>query len=297
MRERIASILRGGAGARIVPPTGFTARLTVFSAAAMAALAVFALALSLAAGRLAESWESALARSATVRISAPAGQVEAQVAATLRILSQTPGVEAFRRLTDAERQALLEPWFGPGLPLDSLPVPELIEVNLGPDGPDAEGLRLRLAAEAPGAVYDDHARWRQPAAEAAGRLRTLALAAAGLIAATMAAMIALAAQAALSANRGVIEVLRLVGAQDRFIAGAFVRRFTLRTLGGAAAGALLGAGVVAAVVPAGPFAGLPGGLGFSGAGWLGPLAIPPLAALVAYLATRFAAFRVLRELP
>lgn len=297
MRERLARIARGGAGARIVPPTGFTARLTVFSAAAMAALAVFALALSLAAGRLAESWESALARSATVRISAPAGQIEAQVAATQRILAQTPGVEAFRRLTDVERQALLEPWFGPGLPLDSLPVPELIEVSLGPDGPDAEGLRLRLAAEAPGAVYDDHSRWRQPVVEAAGRLRTLAMAAAGLIAATMAAMIALAAQAALSANRGVIEVLRLVGAQDRFIAGAFVRRFTLRTLGGAAAGALLGAGVVAAVVPAGPFAGLPGGLGFRGAGWLWPLAIPPLAALVAFLATRFAAFRVLRELP
>ena len=68
---------------RVVPPTGFTARLTTFSAGAMAFLAVFALALSLATGRLAERWASELARTATVRISAPAGQADAQAAAVL----------------------------------------------------------------------------------------------------------------------------------------------------------------------------------------------------------------------
>ena len=44
----------GGSGDRIVPPTGFTAHLTLFSAGAMAFLAVFALALALATGRLAD---------------------------------------------------------------------------------------------------------------------------------------------------------------------------------------------------------------------------------------------------
>ena len=38
---------------RVVPPSGFTAQLTSFTAGAMAFLAVFALALSLASGRLA----------------------------------------------------------------------------------------------------------------------------------------------------------------------------------------------------------------------------------------------------
>ena len=286
----------GAGAAGIVPPTGFTARLTVFSAAAMAFLAVFALALSLAAGRMADRWEEALARTATIRISAPAGQVEAQVAATLAVLGQTPGVASARRLTDDERQALLAPWFGPGLPLDSLPIPDLIEVVETPEGVDAAGLRLRLAAEAPGALLDDHARWRRPMAEAASRFRAIGLAAIGLIAATTAAMIALAAQASLSANRGVVEVLRLVGARDRFIASAFVRRFTLRALGGAAAGAALGALGVALLPSGGPEGAFLTGLGFSGADWLWPLAVPPAAALVAFAATQFAAFRVLREL-
>ena len=38
------------------------------------------------------------------------------------------------------------------------------------------------------------------------------------------------------------------------------------------------------------------GLGFTGAGWILPLTLPPLAALVAFLATRASAFRKLREL-
>ena len=53
----IRSLLLGDAQAdRVVPPTGFTAQLTVFASAAMAFLAVFALALSLASGRLADRW-------------------------------------------------------------------------------------------------------------------------------------------------------------------------------------------------------------------------------------------------
>ena len=49
-------LLRADAGAdRIVPPSGFTVWLTLFTAGAMAFLTVFALALSLASGRLATS--------------------------------------------------------------------------------------------------------------------------------------------------------------------------------------------------------------------------------------------------
>ncbi|MFT7523210.1 MAG: cell division transport system permease protein, partial [Candidatus Paceibacteria bacterium] len=63
---------------RVVPPTGYTVNLTTFTAGAMAFLAVFALALSLATGRLADRWSAELARTATVRISAPEGQMEIQ---------------------------------------------------------------------------------------------------------------------------------------------------------------------------------------------------------------------------
>jgi cell division transport system permease protein len=281
---------------RVVPSAGPAAWLTGFTAAAMAFLAVFALALSLAAGRLADRWTESLTRSATIRIAAPPDQAEAQVQAVLRVLAATPGVASARALTLAEQQALLEPWFGPDLPVDTLSLPRLIEVIEDQPGYDGEGLRLRLAAEAPGAVLDDHTRWRRPLAVAADRLRLLGVAALVLIGGAMAAMITLAANAALAANAPVIRVLRLVGAEDRYIVRAFTRRFTLRALSGAAAGTFAGMLGIALLPPAEPAGGFLTGLAFEGAGWLWPLVLPPLAAAVAFAATRAAAFGRLREM-
>lgn len=282
---------------RVVPPTGFTARLTTFASAAMAFLAVFALALMLATGRIADTWSASLAQTSTVRISAPDGQVETQVAAVMEMLATTPGVAEARLLSDDDQRALLEPWFGPDLPLDALPVPKLIAITETPEGYDTAGLRARLAGEAPGAVLDDHTRWREPLVRAADRIRLFGLAALVLIAATTAAIITLAATAALAANAQVIDVLRLVGARDTYIARAFVRRFTLRTLAGAAAGTLAGM-IALSLMPASDGAGIfLAGPGFAGLEWGLPLLIPPFAATVAFLATRRAAFATLRERP
>lgn len=158
---------------RVVPPSGFTAQLTLFAAGAMAFLAVFALALSLASGRLAARWGDELARTSTIRIVAPAGERAIQTDAALRVLETTAGVESARALTDEEQQTLLSPWFGAEIDLRSLPVPRLIEVVENPSGFDAEGLRLRLAAEVLAAFLDDHTRWRAPLVQAANRLRLL----------------------------------------------------------------------------------------------------------------------------
>jgi cell division transport system permease protein len=292
--QTLGALARGDKAAdRVVPPTGFTARLTLFASAVMAFLAVFALALSLAAGRLATSWGDELARASTVRISAPVGQVATQTEAALRLLQQTPGVASARALSEAEQQALLAPWFGPDLPVSELPVPQLIEVTETREGYDAAGLRLRLQAEVPGAVLDDHARWRKPLVAAAARLTLLGWVSGLLIAAAMGAMVTLAANAALSANAQVIAVLRLVGATDAYIARAFVRRFTLRALSGAAVGTVLGIAAVALLPSGDETAGFLTGLSFRGWHWGIPALVPLLAAVVAFAATAVAARRVL----
>lgn len=281
---------------RVVPPSGAAARLTGLVAGAMAFLAVFALALSLAAGRLADRWGEALARTATVRISAPADQMALQTQAVLAVLAATPGVGSARALSVEEQRELLAPWFGPDLPVEALPLPQLIEVVETGTGYDGIGLRQRLAAEAPGAVLDDHTRWRKPLVQAAGRLRLLGWLSMGLIGLVVAAMITLAANAALAANAQVIRVLRLVGARDTYIARAFVRRFTLRAFWGAAMGTLAGMIGMALLPRADAAGGFLTGLGFQGAGWLLPLVLPFLAGAVAFAATRAAALAKLREL-
>lgn len=293
-RTMLWAVLRGDKAAdRVVPPSGFTVRLTLFTSAAMAFLTVFALALSLAAGRLAADWGDVLARSSTLRISAPAGQMAEQTATALKVLEQTPGVLEARALSDVEQQELLEPWFGPDLPVESLPVPRLIAITETPAGYDSAGLRLRLQAEVPGAVLDEHTRWRRPLVTAAGRLRLLGWVAILLLASVTGAMVTLAANAALSANAQVIAVLRLVGATDAYIASAFVRRFTQRTLTGGAVGTALAVAALSVMPGATETGGFLTGLRFEGWHWVLPLCVPPLAAAVGFAATDAASRRVL----
>lgn len=277
---------------RVVPPTGMTARLTVFVAGVMAFLAVIAMALSTSTGRVADRWADELAQAATLRLPADPAQSSAFLAKALEVLETTPGVAQARALSKEDQEALLAPWFGPDLPLDLLAMPQLIEIIADDPPYDAAGLRARLDAEIPGAVLDEHTNWRTPLLAAASRVRLIGWLTILLIGASVAAMITLSAQASLAANAQVIRVLRLVGARDVYIARAFVRRFTLRAGLGAIVGVVFGL-IVLQVLPEG--AGFFTEIGFEGAGWIWPLVIPLLAAIVAFLATRSAAFARLRE--
>ena len=298
MNERVAEalrLLRGDAQAeRVVPPSGFTAWLTVAASAAMAAVAVFALAFWVATGRLADRWATELSDTATVRIAAGAEDAGEAADAALAVLAGSPGVTSARLMPADEQAALLEPWFGPDLPLDALPVPRLIEITV--DGAfDGGATAAALADNVPSATLDDHTLWRQPLVDAAARIRTLGGLSLLLILGATLAVVGLAARAALAANAEVLEVLRLVGAKDAFIARAFVRRFTLRAAAGALAGTVA-AMLLLAVLPDADETFLTG-LGFRGAGWLLPLLVPLVVAGAAFWATRTAALARLRGMP
>lgn len=298
LRALIEGMFRkdGGMAGRIVPPTGFTAQLTLFSAGAMAFLAVFALALAMATGRMAERWSDELAQSVTLRVNTPIGEADARTETALEILRTTPGVGDPKVIPDDQVAQLLEPWFGPDLPLDALPVPRLIDVPITSNDLDIEGLRLRLEAELPDTVLDDHSSWRRPLVSAANRLRVLGIVSLILIAAASGAMITLAAKAALAANGQVIRVLRLIGARDITIASAFVRRFTRRAAVGSAVGTVLGVAAVAILPDMDPAGSFLTGLGFQGWDWLLPFMIPAIAAVIGFAATRWAALKILGEI-
>ena len=292
----LAMISGDGRRNKVVPPTGFTATLSTATSAIMAFLVVFALVLSLAADRLAARWSTALSGSATLRVSASADQLEAQVQQALQVLQTTNGIASARVMSADEQRALLEPWFGPDMPLEDLAVPRLIDIQETSAGYDAQGLRLRLAAEVPSAVLDDHTRWQKPLARAAQRLWLLGIVSIILMIAANAAMITLAARASMAANAQVIAVLRLIGATDNYIASAFVGRFTFRAFAGASIGIALGAVVVYLIPAEEPRSLILTGLGLQGLEWLWLVSIPPFSAGTAYLSTRRAAQQVLAGL-
>lgn len=292
----MAGLLRGETQAdRVLPPSRSAAALTLLATGALAFLAVIALALVLAAGRLADRWGAELSGTATVRL--PASSEAAQVTAALRVLEAAPGVASARALGPDAKAKLLAPWVGRDLPLDLLPVPRLIAVTTTGAGIDVAALRQRLAEDVPGAMLDDHSAWRRPLAGAALRLSLVGWLSLTLIAAIMAATVTLSAQGLLSANGQVVAVLRMVGARDGHIARAFTRRLIVQGLAGATVGTVLGCLAVLVLPPARPEAGFLGGLGFRGWHWLWPLAIPPLAGALSGVITRAAARRKLEEMP
>jgi cell division transport system permease protein len=264
----------------------------------MCFLAVLTLAAGLAAVRLADEWRADLAGVATVRVAPGGGDPGERIAAVVEVLRTTPGIASARVLDEAEQAALLEPWLGDGAAFEGLPSPRLIDVRIEGGGPDAAALQSRLDLTVEGAVYDDHAAWREPLSRAASALTGLAFGATALVLATAGAMIAYAARATLAANRQVIEVVRLIGGEDRFISAVFVRRLALRAAIGGFAGAAIGCGILALLPAIRVEAGIGLSLQPSAAEWamLG-IGLPLAATAVAWIAARAAVRLALRRMP
>lgn len=293
----VLTFLRGDQQAeRAIPRRGLSAQLTALIAGALAFLAVFVLALSLSASRMADAWAADLTGIVTVQIPAEVANPEAAVQSVMTLLSSTPGVSAMGPLAPEEQQALLTPMLGADLPLDLLPLPQLIEVTTTEEF-DATAVGTELRAVVPEATLDDHAGWRRPLVAATVRLRTLGWVAVGLLAVALLGLVTLAAQVSLASNTQTIGVLRLVGATDSYIAHAFMRRFMLRAFTGAAIGTAAGFIAMRALISVDIAATF--GLSAPFPGWqaLWLLTIPALSGLAALLATRTAARRVLKEVP
>jgi cell division transport system permease protein len=199
----------------------------------------------------ASAWQSEIAREMTIQIRPISGRdIEAEIAKAERIARAAGGVADVRTYTRGESERLLEPWLGPGLSLDELPVPRMIAVRIAPGAaPDTAALRKALAQEVAGVSLDDHRGW-------IGRMRRMAttataggLAIFGLVLAATVLSVAFATRGAMASNRPIVEVLHFVGAKDAYIANQFQRHFLVLGLKG---GAIGGGAAILALALAGP---------------------------------------------
>lgn len=298
---RIAAA-RPAAAARpqpLLPRRGEGDRALIFVVSVLACLACLCALGAVAAGRAASGWSRDIGASATVQVR-PSGSGSAYDAASraAEALAGVKGVAEARALDRAAAEALLKPWLGDApLPAD-LPVPQLVAVDLDPQAPATpDALKAALAAAHIDATVEDHGRWLGEIRRSLLIVQGAALAAFLLVAAAAAAVTAYATRAGLAARRDVVEVLHLAGAEDRYIAGLFQRRFA--ALAGLAG--LYGALAAAAPVLAYTLLATPGGLlpapplAFSDAVLLLPC--PFAAAGVAAWSAGRTASRLLREQP
>lgn len=273
-----------------------TVKLIFFTSAVMAFLGMFVCIGALAANNLANQWQEALTKTATIRISASAEQMDTQTNAVLSLLKKTPGVSNVKLIDHNEQRKILAPWFGEDIPVDILPLPQLISLQETADGYDSEGLRLRLAAEAPGATLDDHSRWQRPVITISKRLRLLGLLSISLIFAATFSFMTLATNSSLAANFPTLKTLHLIGAKDSYIVRAFARRFTVNAFMGAVLGSCVAFLLLSIALLSQENNHILGEYNLINGAWIFMLPIPLIIALIAFLATRRSTFRLLEEI-
>ena len=296
-----------GRGTPLLPESSLAGRALVIVIVIMAFLASMTAGTVQLIAEASSGWTSSVAREMTIQVRPRSGRdIETDVRRAADMARRTPGVADVRIYTRQESEKLLEPWLGAGLSLGDLPVPRLIVVKVAGDArPDLAKLRADLGA-VPTASLDDHRIWLGRLASMANALVIIGLIVMALVLTAMALAIAFATRGAMAGNREIIDVLHLVGAEDRYIAQEFQGHFLRLGLKGGAIGgglavlAFLGAGVVTSRWIASP-----GGdqiealFGAFSLGWTGYLSILTIAGIVAFItaiASRATVFRNLRGL-
>ena len=215
--------------------------------AIMVTLTVIAVAGGLALSNIVQQARSDLAGGLTVQIvnADPVGRAR-EAEAARRTLVTDPAVRSVRAIPQAEIEALLEPWLGDHVGEQGVPVPAMIDVRLNTDASPEQLAQLRasLAPIAPSARIDAQSSWLRPVFSAIVSLRLAALVLVILLAASGAAAVVLAVRSALGANRDTIEIVHLLGGNDRQIARLFQRSVGVDALLGGMAGLALGSGAV-----------------------------------------------------
>ncbi|WP_293905496.1 FtsX-like permease family protein [Phenylobacterium sp.] len=270
----------------------------IFAIAVLCFLACLTALGVIAGDRAAHGWAGQLTGEATVIVRARGGETpDAAAARAAETLAGVKGVSEARALEKEKAYDLIRPWLGDVSDLEDLPVPRLVAVSLDRKQPaTAAGLRQALKAQGLDAVVDDHQIWIKDIRQAAGVVRWTGAALFLLIALAAAAVVAFATRAGLAARRDVVEVLHLTGAEDGQIANLFELRF-------ARIAAISGAfGATAAALAGGLLRLVGGGQGITPAlpiAWLDLLAVLPcplLAAIVAAVAARLTARRLIQDL-
>jgi len=215
----------------------------------MTFLCVIAVAAALTVDRVAERWRQGLAGNLTVELPFAADleteKRAEQLDQAMELVTGTPGITAATVLEEHEIAALLEPWLGPDATQLDVPLPTMIAVTRRTDAMiDIPDLKAKLQQVVPGAQVDDHGDWVSDALGFLRSLQALAAALSGLALAAAALTVIFVTRTGLATHKGVIEVVHLIGAPDRYIA----RQFQTQALKLGILGGIVGLGFGAATV-------------------------------------------------
>ena len=163
-----------------------------------------------------------------------------ELANALEILRQTRGVTSAVPVPVAEVAILVEPWMGDLEAEMDLPLPRLIDVTLDPRiHVDLAVLDQQLGAAVEGATVGAEVSARDRAERLAAFLRAWGIAGGVAALIVMLALVGLITLASLRMIAGSVELLRCMGAPDRYLARQFEGHALLSSLQGGLIGLVL----------------------------------------------------------
>ncbi len=276
-------------------------RLLPWIVAIMIYLSGIAIAGAIALNGLVSTWSSGLSGTLTIQI--PAGpnapNAQEQAGAVLALVRKSPGVRQARRLPRREVLRLVRPWLGEDAGAGDLPLPILIDVRAAPGADiDIAALSAKVAAAAPGAVTENHARWGGRLIGLARSIWPVALLVVALIGLATVITVIFATRTGLRIHRRVIALLHLIGAHDRYIARQFERQALWLSLQGAIVGIAFAIGTVFGVAHLAGRIELEPATGaiFTPVQWGIFACVPVVAAAVALFTARITVLRTLRRM-
>jgi cell division transport system permease protein len=159
---------------------------------------------------------------------------EALIQNVMSTLQKVPGITQIRLVDNQEVLKLIQPWVGQVNLLQDLTLPALIDVDIKPEREvSVADLTSLLQQFAPGVRIEEHSHWQYMLEKLRLSLEVIGYLFISLIAATVMVTITLITRSSLATHASIINVLRLVGANNSYIARKFqIRAFWLSLKGG-----------------------------------------------------------------
>lgn len=246
--------------------------------------------------------ERAAERPRLVTVALPAAddpaQGERELTAVRALLEGQPGVAYTSLVSKEELDQLVEPWLGKASVEGALDLPRLLDVRFQPGQvPDLPELTRKVRELVPGAAVDETGPGSSALDELAQRLRWLGGGAGLLVLALLVVGVVILTRSSLDLHEQTVDLLRLLGAPDRYVA----RQFEQHALSSALRGGSLG--FAAALMTLVGLVHVPALLGVRlvpveprPLHWILLAMVPVLAALLIALAARLAAVHGLARL-
>ncbi|MBQ7633344.1 MAG: FtsX-like permease family protein [Alphaproteobacteria bacterium] len=197
-------------------------------------LFVVVLAMVMAIHSMVINWEKDITGSITVQVlpvedenkKIDTDKTQLEINKVLQYMENVSGVKSVHVLDVKSIEKLMTPWLGNKVDITSLPIPQLMDIQLDEDVEiNYDEITRNLHKITPNASIDNHRLWLNRLLKFANSLNSLALAVLTMVIIICAFSIYYSTHTSLGINMNSIEILHIIGAQDDYIAKQYAHSY------------------------------------------------------------------------